>query len=101
MPKRSDAAEYAAPATEVLPKPTCNMSSLPSQSTSCELHPGRAGHPWLRPDVSILPPCNFRPPDEFATSVNVDTGGEFKMPVATLALPVDSSGAIGWRCPQD
>jgi transposase len=43
--------------------------------------------------LSYIPARRGRP--------NIDTGGEFKMPVATLALPVDSSGAIGWRCPQD
>ena len=32
---------------------------------------------------------------------NVDTGGEFKMPVATLALPVDSFGASGSGCTED
>jgi len=70
MPKQSAAAEYAAHATEVLPKPTCNMSLPPSQSISCESHPGRAEHPWLKPDVRISQPCSFKP-DEFATSVNV------------------------------
>ncbi len=36
-----------------------------------------------------------------AGDINVDTGGEFKMPVATLALPVDSCGASGSGCTED
>src|ERR1035437_6929225 len=84
MPKRSDAAEYVAPAIEVLPKPTCNMSSRPSLSTSCASLPGWTVRRWPRLVVPTSQPYNSRP-DEFATSVNIDTGGEFKVQVSTLA----------------
>src|ERR1035437_979155 len=70
MPKRSDAAEYVAPAIEVLPKPTCNMSSRPSLSTSCASLPGWTVRRWPRLVVPTSQPYNSRP-DEFATSVNV------------------------------
>src|SRR5664279_600565 len=69
MPKRSDAAEYVAPAIEVLPKPTCNMSSRPSLSTSCASLPGWTVRRWPRLVVPTSQPYNSRP-DEFATSVN-------------------------------
>src|ERR1035437_9264033 len=70
MPKRSDAAEYVAPAIEVLPKPTCNMSSRPSLSTSCASLPGWTVRRWPRLVVPTSQPYNSRP-DEFATSVNI------------------------------
>src|ERR1035437_107099 len=80
MPKRSDAAEYVAPAIEVLPKPTCNMSSRPSLSTSCASLPGWTVRRWPRLVVPTSQPYNSRP-DEFATSVNVGStpgrGGGF------------------------
>src|ERR1039458_3801034 len=74
MPKRSDAAEYVAPAIEVLPKPTCNMSSRPSLSTSCASLPGWTVRRWPRLVVPTSQPYNSRP-DEFATSVNLCTSG--------------------------
>src|ERR1019366_234459 len=70
MPKRSDAAEYVAPAIEVLPKPTCNMSSRPSLSTSCASLPGWTVRRWPRLVVPTSQPYNSRP-DEFATSVKI------------------------------
>jgi hypothetical protein len=68
--KRDYGVEIIGPVAQDLSWQTCNMSSLPSQSTSCESRPGQAEHPWLRPDVPISQLCNFRP-DEFATCVNV------------------------------
>ena len=41
------------------------------------------------------------PESPFWGKPNSDTGGEFKMPVATLALPVDSCGASGSGCTED
>src|ERR1017187_5734450 len=82
MPKRSDAAEYVAPAIEVLPKPTCNMSSRPSLSTSCASLPGWTVRRWPRLVVPTSQPYNSRP-DEFATSVNI----------ASVRWTIDN---IGW-----
>jgi hypothetical protein len=69
-PRRSAAVDCAAHAIGVLSKPACNMSSQPSQSTSCGSHPGQTERRLPRRAVPTSRLSNSVP-REFATSVNV------------------------------
>jgi hypothetical protein len=69
-PRRSAAVDCAGHAIGVLSKPACNMSSQPSQSTSCESHPGQTERRLTRRAAPTSRLSNSVP-REFATSVNI------------------------------